>query len=165
MMSESAFARFYASNARLPGPLGHGGAEAVVPGALAPLPDAMMSESVTGESDMYDARLATGLGAMAAPGEWATAGGADAWRQHWMSQGALGGAGAVAGVATARGFGSLFASTSCLPYANGVCAMHGAPILPGSLAVDYEIETARPGLLGAGRVERCGCGIPKTKLQ
>jgi hypothetical protein len=42
--------------------------------------------------------------------------------------------------------------------------MHGAPILPSSLADEYNIGVVAPGLVSSGRVERCGCGSPKTKL-
>lgn len=184
-MSDSAFERFYSSNARLPGPLGRGGAQGVRPGVLAPRLDnwggsaeagsvaALAGDWTGGMRDEYERAEGvdagptvgpTGLEALAPPGEWAYAGGADAWRERWMQRGASGGAGAVAGVSTARGFGALFESTSCLRYANGVCAMHGAPILPDSLAGEYDIASAQPGLLTHARVERCGCGMPKTKL-
>jgi hypothetical protein len=115
------------------------------------------------EHEVAEADL-TGIQAMQPAGEWASAGGADAWRSYWSTRDNSSALAAVEGVSTAPGFGALFASTECLRYANGVCAMHGAPILPSSLADEYNIGVVAPGLVSSGRVERCGCGSPKTKL-
>lgn len=105
----------------------------------------------------------TGIQAMRPASEWAASSGTDTWRSYWTELGTNSALAAVEGIATAPGFGSLFASTECLQYANGVCAMHGAAILPGSLASNYDIGSVGSGLMGLGRVERCGCGISKTK--
>jgi hypothetical protein len=148
----------------MPGPLSRDSAnESVIPGVIAPPP--------TGEEMVYESSPAgsypalTGLEAMERPGAWAEAGGADAWRTAWLSRGTTRGAGAVEGVQTAPGFGSVFAATKCLPYATpGTCALHGAPILPDSLASSYNVSSVSPDLLGRpGRFERCGCGMKNTK--
>lgn len=175
-----AFARFYDRNARLPGPLARAGAEGVLPGESAPPPGRFSRSSTddlvwAGGVDGYaqgssqapaleDAKMdLTGIQAMRPASEWAASSGADSWRSHWAGHDTNSALAAVEGVATAPAFGSLFASTECLRYANGVCAMHGAAILPDSLTGDYNIGSVAPGLMGLGRVERCGCGMSKSK--
>jgi hypothetical protein len=183
------FAAFYRANSRMPGPLSRDSAdESVIPGVIAPPPtgEEMVYESSPAGSHPAGSHPAgsfpagsfpagsfpagsypalTGLEAMERPGAWAEAGGADAWRTAWLSRGTAGGAGAVEGVQTAPGFGSVFAATKCLPYATpGTCALHGAPILPDSLASSYNVSSVSPDLLGRpGRFERCGCGMKNTK--
>jgi hypothetical protein len=172
-----AFARFYGRNARLPGPLARGGAEDVLPGELAPPPGSLHSSGLVwaggvdgyaqGSSQAPGPEVAkmdlTGIQAMRPAGEWAASSGADSWRSYWATHDSNSALAAVEGVATAPAFGSLFASTECLRYANGVCAMHGAAILPDSLMGDYDIGSVAPSLMGLGRVERCGCGVSKSK--
>lgn len=164
------FAAFYRTNSRMPGPLSRDSAyENVIPGVIAPPP----SGPPSGEAGMYessgsplpDGYALTGLEAMERPGSWAAVGGADDWRTKWASRGTAGGAAAVEGVQTAPGFGSMFSMTECLPYATQeMCALHGAPILPDSLANSYNVTSVSPDLLGRpGRFERCGCGMKSTR--
>ena len=165
------FAAFYRTNSRMPGPLSRDSAyESVIPGVIAPPPASYTGEPTgdpTGEPTSGAATdyTLTGLEAMEKAGSWAEVGGADDWRTKWLSRDLTGGASAVAGVQTAPGFGSMFAITECLPYASaGMCALHGAPILPDSLANSYNVASASRDLLGRpGRFERCGCGMKSTK--
>ena len=167
------FATFYRNNSRMPGPLSRDSAhESVIQGVIAPPPasyDASgnaISEAAASEAAANGDYTLTGLEAMERAGSWAEVGGADDWRNKWLSRDITGGASAVAGVQTAPGFGSMFAVTECLPYASaGMCALHGAPILPDSLANSYNVASASNDLLGRpGRFERCGCGMKNTKI-
>ena len=165
------FAAFYRTNSRMPGPLSRDSAnESVIPGVIAPPPSgppsgATMMYAGSPLPDPGGESYYTGLEAMERPGSWAEVGGADDWRTKWLARGTGGGAAAVEGVQTAPGFGSMFAVTECLPYATQeMCALHGAPILPDSLANSYNVNSASLDLLGRpGRFERCGCGMKSTK--
>jgi hypothetical protein len=190
----SAFAQFYGRNARLPGPLSRGGAEGVAPGVLAPPPNPapwggpaapavgaasgawVGSEHPSGlvwagsqaparEHAEASAWGAGGLDALRPAGEWAAAGGADAWARRWAARGTQSGAAAVEGVAAGAEFGALFLRTECLRYAESArCELHGAPVLPDSQAALYAVDGARRDFTGRPvQVERCGCGKSSSR--